>query len=109
MWRVVVFFVTRSGRRHSRRGSCTLCTLTLALVVAPVALPCGGSRAGCGGALTARARGQLPMVLMARAARTATTVSEMVDWAISSSLAGRERTIVSVGLKAVEVLKARKR
>jgi hypothetical protein len=54
-------------------------------------------------------RGQPPMVLIARAARTATTVREMVDWAISSTLAGRERTMVSVGLKAVLVLKARKR
>jgi hypothetical protein len=48
-------------------------------------------------------------VLIARAARTAMTTSEIKDCNIISTLARRERTIVSVGLKAVLVLNARKR
>ncbi len=52
---------------------------------------------------------QIPMVLMARAARTMTTSSEMADCVISSTLARRESTSVSVGLKAVAVLKATNR
>lgn len=48
-------------------------------------------------------------ILTARAARRATMVSEIKDWSIMPSLAQRERTAVSVGEKAVLVLKARKR
>jgi hypothetical protein len=47
--------------------------------------------------------------LIARAASTAMTTSEIMDWLIISSLARRDSTRVSVGLKAVLVLKARKR
>ena len=47
--------------------------------------------------------------LTARAARTASTVSEMMDWSIISTLPHRARTGVSVGEKAVLVLNARNR
>lgn len=52
---------------------------------------------------------QLPSVLIARATRMPMTTSEIEDRSIISTLAWRERTMVSVGLKAVLVLKARKR
>jgi hypothetical protein len=45
----------------------------------------------------------------ALAASRAMVASEMRDWIIISALAQRERTGTSVGEKAVEVLKARKR
>jgi len=48
-------------------------------------------------------------ILTARAARRATMVKEIRDWSIVPALAQRERTAVSVGEKAVLVLKARKR
>jgi hypothetical protein len=48
-------------------------------------------------------------MLTARAARRATTVREIKDWSIMPIFAQRERTAVSVGEKAVLVLKARKR
>jgi len=56
--------------------------------------------------------GALPVaasVLTARPISTAMTTSEMSDWAIVSTFARRLRIAVSVGLKAVLVLKARKR
>jgi len=49
------------------------------------------------------------MVLIARAASTATTTSEITDWAIISTFMRRESTRVSVGLKAVAVLNAMNR
>jgi len=48
-------------------------------------------------------------VLTARPISTATTAREISDCAIVSTFARRLRTAVSVGLKAVLVLKARKR
>src|SRR5215213_7015393 len=48
-------------------------------------------------------------MLTARAARSASTVSEMSDWSIMSALAQRASTGASVGENAVLVLKARKR
>jgi hypothetical protein len=48
-------------------------------------------------------------ILTARAARRAMVASEMSDWSIMRTLAQRESTGTSVGEKAVEVLKARKR
>jgi hypothetical protein len=48
-------------------------------------------------------------MLTARPARSATIRSEMSAWSIMPTLAQRERTEVSVGEKAVLVLKARKR
>jgi hypothetical protein len=45
----------------------------------------------------------------ARAARRAITSKEMIDWIIIRTFAQRDRTGTSVGEKAVEVLKARKR
>ena len=47
--------------------------------------------------------------LTARPMSTATTASETTDWAIVSTFARRLRIAVSVGLKAVLVLNARKR
>ena len=47
--------------------------------------------------------------MTARAARRATMVREMRAWSIMPIFAQRERTAVSVGEKAVLVLKARKR
>ena len=44
---------------------------------------------------------------MARAASTAITTSEIIDCKIIKLLARRDKTEVSVGLNAVEVLKAR--
>ena len=52
---------------------------------------------------------QVQSVLIARAARIASTMSEISAWIIMSSLARCESTVVSVGLKAVLVLKARNR
>jgi hypothetical protein len=48
-------------------------------------------------------------ILTARAASSATTASEIVPWSIINSLPQRARTGVSVGDKAVLVLKARNR
>jgi hypothetical protein len=48
-------------------------------------------------------------IFTARAARRATMVKEIRDWSIMPTLAQRERAAVSVGEKAVLVLKARKR
>ena len=48
-------------------------------------------------------------ILTARAASRAMMVREMIDWSIVANLAQRERTAVSVGEKAVLVLKARNR
>lgn len=48
-------------------------------------------------------------IFTARAARITMMVNEMVACAITSALAQRERTAVSVGESAVLVLKARKR
>ena len=45
----------------------------------------------------------------ARAANSAMVASEMRDWIIIIPLAQRDKTGTSVGEKAVEVLKARKR
>lgn len=45
----------------------------------------------------------------ARAASSAIVASEMRDWSIMRTLAQRDKTGTSVGEKAVEVLKARKR
>jgi hypothetical protein len=45
----------------------------------------------------------------ARAARRATMVREIKDWSIVPIFAQRDRTAVSVGEKAVLVLKAKKR
>ena len=48
-------------------------------------------------------------MLTARAASSAMVASEMRDWIIIIPLAQRDKTGTSVGEKAVEVLKARKR
>jgi hypothetical protein len=48
-------------------------------------------------------------IFTARAARRATMVREIEDWSIMPIFAQRERTAVSLGEKAVLVLKARKR
>jgi hypothetical protein len=48
-------------------------------------------------------------MLTARAASNTSTVSEMIDWSIISSLPHRASTGTSVGEKAVLVLKAIKR
>ena len=48
-------------------------------------------------------------MLTARAASRAIMVREIRDWSMVPSLAQRESTAVSVGEKAVLVLKARKR
>ena len=47
--------------------------------------------------------------MIARAAIIASTISEISDCVITSSLIRRESTSVSVGLKAVLVLKAKNR
>jgi|GEM_PF-2430207 len=52
---------------------------------------------------------QPPIILTPRPTTSAIVSSEISDWTMMQSLACRERIIVSVALKAVAVLKARKR
>ena len=50
---------------------------------------------------------RIQRILTARAARSASTVSEMIDWTIIRTFPHRAKTGVSVGEKAVLVLNAR--
>ena len=62
-----------------------------------------------GGAHRADTRSRTYMMFTARPTNTRVTVSEINDWIIISTFAQRERTGVSVGDSAVDVLKARNR
>ena len=56
-----------------------------------------------------RLRREVHRILTARAASKTSTVREMIDWSIISTLPQRANTGTSVGEKAVLVLKAMKR